>query len=222
MNHTWHNAPTWAIRERRPRRRIDGLAVFDMDGTLFPETTACQQIARTAGNLDVITDLERDYRHGLINSLDFARRASKAWDAQPPDLYRRAFDACPKIGGIEKTLAWLSARSFATCLITMAPGLFADHFKNFDYVYASTYPNHILNPADKPTVVKRLQFLLKIDDANLMAFGDSDSDLPLFAALTHTVAVNATPNLVDVAARAYSGDALYQALQLLGSSVGGS
>lgn len=192
-----------------------GLAVFDMDGTLLPGTTACQQIARAAGDPELIDRLERDYRAGLIDSTRFAVLALESWARAGGDLYRRAFDACPKIGGVTETLAALRARSVTTCLITMAPREFAECFTGFDHVFASTYPTDILNPEDKPVVVRDLQHRLGLDAARTIAFGDSDSDVPLFETLTRTVAVNATSNLVSLAAHRYDGDDLRAALGLV-------
>jgi phosphoserine phosphatase len=190
-----------------------GLAVFDMDGTLLPGTTACQQIALAAGDPETVATLELSYRRGLIDSTTFAQRALASWAAATDDLYQRAFDACPKIGGLTRTLRSLRDRSFVTCLVTMAPRQFAECFAAFDHIYASTYPTRILDPADKPVIVRELQNRLGIDDARTIAFGDSDSDIPLFSALSRTVAVNPTPNLEAVAAHVYRGDDLYEALR---------
>jgi phosphoserine phosphatase len=198
-----------------PDRAPSGLAVFDMDGTLLPGTTACQQIAQAAGDPLLIERLERDYRNGLIDSTQFAELALESWARAGTDLYLRAFETCPKIGGVEAALAGLRAQSMATCLITMAPREFAECFTGFDYVFASTYPTDILDPEDKPVVVRELQQRLGVDDARTIAFGDSDSDVPLFRTLTRTVAVNATPNLTTIAAHRYDGDDIRAALRLV-------
>jgi phosphoserine phosphatase len=192
-----------------------GLAVFDMDGTLLPGTTACQQIALAAGTPEVVASLELDYRRGVIDSTTFAERALESWAVSPTGLFRRAFDACPKIGGLDRTLATLRDRGFATCLVTMAPREFAECFDGFEHVYASTYPTYILDPGDKPVVVRELQARLAVDDGRTIAFGDSDSDIPLFSVLSRTVAVNPTPDLAALAAHTYTGDDLYEALRLL-------
>ncbi|GAA2239747.1 MULTISPECIES: HAD family hydrolase [Kitasatospora] len=197
------------------RQSPAGLAVFDMDGTLLPGTTACQQIALAAGDPTTIDRLEQDYRKGLIDSTRFAELALESWVQAGADLYQRAYDACPKIDGVQRTLDWLRARSVATCLITMSPRQFAACFTGFDYVFASTYPTEILDPEDKPLVVRRLQQQLGLDDTRTIAFGDSDSDVPLFRTLSRTVAVNATPNLAAVAAHRYDGDDIWAALQVL-------
>ncbi|MEU7174575.1 haloacid dehalogenase-like hydrolase [Micromonospora tulbaghiae] len=195
-------------------RRIR-LAVFDLDGTLLPRTTACQQIATAAGDLLTIENLERDYRAGFIDSTTFAERALRSWSHAGESLYQRAFAAAPKIGGVEQALVRLRAHEIVTCLVTMAPRQFAECFPGFDHAYGSIYPTRILNPEDKPSVVRKLQAKLGIDTDAIIAFGDSDSDLPLFGYLHHTVAVNSTPNLAAVAAHRYDGADINQALDLV-------
>ncbi len=192
-----------------------GLAVFDLDGTLLPGTTACRQIALAAGDPETVASLELEYKRGLIDSTTFARRALRSWAAAPGDLYRRAFESSPKIGGLEPALSSLRAASITTCLLTMGPIEFAECFAGFDHVFASRFPERIVNPADKPVIVRELQRSLGVDDARTIAFGDSDSDLPLFSVLHRTVAVNATPNLAAIAAHAYDGDDLTEALRIV-------
>ncbi|WP_434739507.1 HAD family hydrolase [Micromonospora sp. SH-82] len=191
------------------------LAVFDLDGTLLPRTTACQQIAAAAGDPRTIDDLERDFRAGLIDSTVFAERALRSWEHLGEDLYQRAFAAAPKIEGVERALARLRAEGVVTCLVTMGPRQFAECFPGFDHVHGSTYPTRIINPEDKPTVVRELQQRLGIDTDEVIAFGDSDSDFPLFTALRHTVAVNSTPNLAAIAAHRYDGVDIDEALDLV-------
>lgn len=140
------------------------LAVFDMDGTLLPGTTACQQIALAAEAPTVIEQLEHDYRNGLINSTVFAERALESWAHKGDDLYQRAYLAAPKIAGVDRTLRWLRSHGIVTCLVTIAPRQFAECFSDFGHVYASTYPTDILNPEDKPHVVRELQQKLGIGD----------------------------------------------------------
>jgi phosphoserine phosphatase len=192
-----------------------GLAVFDLDGTLLPGTTACQQIALAAGESATVERLERDYRTGLVSTREFAEQALRSWTHAGEDLYRRAYESAPKIGGLEQTLRVLRSQSVTTCLVTMAPGPFAKLFTDFDHVYASTYPSDILEPEDKPRIVQELMHRLGLDDAQTIAFGDADSDLPLFRTLTRTVAVNANPQLASLASRRYDGDDLLAALRLV-------
>ncbi|MFG3284532.1 HAD family hydrolase [Streptomyces sp. NPDC048111] len=191
------------------------LAVFDMDGTLLPGTTACRQIGLAAGDVATVDRLELAYRDQLINSTEFAEQCLVSWARAGMELYRLAFDASPKIGGLARTLERLRDQSVTTCLITMAPRPFAECFPGFDAVFASSYPADILNPEDKPVIVHRLREELGLDPSEVIAFGDSDSDIPLFRTLTRTVAVNSTPNLRELAAHHYDGDDIEDALRLL-------
>ncbi|WP_051717681.1 HAD family hydrolase [Streptomyces sp. NRRL F-5727] len=192
-----------------------GLAVFDMDGTLIPGTTACRQIGLAAGDVATVERLEREYRAGLIDSTAFADHCLTSWERAGDGLYRTAFAGCPKIGGLEEALARLRARSYVTCLITMSPRPFAELFDGFDHVFASTYPTDILDPEDKPLIVDRLRRRLGLRLDQVVAFGDADSDVPLFRALTRTVAVNSTPNLRELAAHHYDGDDIAHALRMV-------
>ncbi|WP_422615607.1 HAD hydrolase family protein [Photorhabdus hindustanensis] len=48
-----------------------------------------------------------------------------------------------------------------------------------------------------------------------VAYGDSDSDLPLFNALTNTVAINGTDKIHEIALIHYEGNNLWQPYQLI-------
>ncbi|GAA3310355.1 hypothetical protein GCM10020295_77230 [Streptomyces cinereospinus] len=183
-----------------------------MDGTLLPDTTACRQIGLAAGDVSAVEQLEQAYRDQLIDSTQFAERCLESWAHAGPGLYRLAFAACPRIGGLDETLAWLRERSVVTCLVTMAPRPFAECFTGFDHVFASSYPHDILNPEDKPEIVRRLRRDLGLEEHEVIALGDSDSDVPLFRTLSRTVAVNASPNLRELAARSYDGDDIRDAV----------
>lgn len=191
------------------------LAVFDLDGTLLPDTTSCREISRAAGRQTVIEDLEAAYDRGEIDSRAFAVTALQCWSDAGPGVYRRAFDTARFIGGIQECLTWLARQRTRTVLVTMAHREFAECFEGFDRVYASSYPDSILNPEDKPRIVKQLMSDMSITPDDVIAFGDSTSDLPLFRTLWHTVAVNASPALTGIAAHHYLGDDLREALRLV-------
>lgn len=195
--------------------RAPALAVFDLDGTLLPDTTSCREIARVVGRHGDIHDLEAAYGRGEIDSRAFAVSALECWSAAGDGVYRRAFDAARFIDGIQDCLTWLRARGTTTVLVTMSHREFAECFEGFDRVFASDYPEDILNPEDKPRIVEQLRSELGIEPDDVIAFGDSTSDLPLFRTLRNTVAVNASPSLAELATHHYDGDDLRKALQLV-------
>lgn len=191
------------------------LAIFDMDGTLIPGTTAAQEIAKTSDTLKEIQALESSYSRGEIDSMQFSHRANEYWHQSGPQLYQQAWEASPKLENISSTLASLRSNGFITCLITMAPIEFARCFQEFDYVYGSNYGKRIINPEDKPNIALNLQRKYQIDLENTFAFGDSHSDIPLFSILTNTLAVNGSPELQELAKAAYVGNDLREATELL-------
>lgn len=191
------------------------LAVFDLDGTLLPDTTSCREIARVVGRHADIEDLEAAYGRGEIDSRAFAVNALRCWSEAGPRVYRQAFDAAHFIGGIQECLTWLREQRTRTVLVTMSHREFAECFDGFDRVCASSYPDNILNPEDKPRIVEQLMSDLGITSDDVIAFGDSTSDLPLFHTLRRTVAVNASPALTGIAAHHYLGDDLREALRLV-------
>ncbi|MFE1763963.1 HAD family hydrolase [Streptomyces angustmyceticus] len=191
------------------------LAVFDLDGTLLPETTSCREIARVVGRHADIHDLEAAYGRGEIDSRAFAVSALRCWSSGGQAVYRRAFEAARFLHGIQDCLAWLRAQGTTTVLVTMSHREFAECFDGFDRIFASDYPHDILDPEDKPLIVERLRAGLGITPDDVIAFGDSMSDLPLFRTLPRTVAVNASPALTELAAYHYRGDDLREALRLV-------
>ncbi|WP_406213002.1 HAD family hydrolase [Streptomyces decoyicus] len=191
------------------------LAVFDLDGTLLPETTSCREIARVVGRHTDIHDLEAAYGRGEIDSRAFAVSALRCWSAGGEAVYRQAFDAARFLHGIPECLTWLRTHGTTTVLVTMSHREFAECLDGFDHIFASDYPDDILNPEDKPLIVEKLRTDLGITADDVIAFGDSTSDLPLFRTLRRTVAVNASPALTALAAHHYQGDDLRGALRLV-------
>lgn len=102
-------------------------------------------------------------------------------------------------------LSDIAERGEHAVLITMSPDFFAQHFARWGMeVFASAFPpppfrrplaeDGILTPADKPRLCAALQQRLGVGE-EVVAYGDSHSDLPLFQVARHTVAVNATAPL---------------------------
>lgn len=186
-----------------------------MDGTLLPNTTACQVIAATANKSLIVLDLEQKYADGLIDSINFAEVALASWVDAGSNVYRMAFERAEKIKGIKRSLDALKQINAATCLVSMAPLAFAQNFTEFDYVFASDFDRgQILNPQDKPLIVEQLRKELGVAPEQVAAFGDSSSDVPLFRVISRTVAVNASAELESLSQHCYRGDNLFEALKL--------
>lgn len=194
------------------------LHVFDLDGTLLRGTTASLEIARAHGCTTQTTAIEADFAAGRLTPHAFATALHQLWQHLDERTVREAFDAAPWMEHIPDVLADIRARGEHSALITLSPDTFARHARDlgFDHIAASRFPSlplsatppdaeGILTPADKVTITDRLLNEAGLRPARRVAYGDSGSDLPLFQALPHTVAVNAVPKLARAAASHFNG-----------------
>lgn len=199
------------------------LHVFDLDGTLLQGTTASLEIARVHGTRDELTRLEAEFAAGRLDTAGFAHRIGVLWRGLTHDTVEHAFLNSPFIGGIAKVIADIRARGERAIVITMSPEFFADRLNRFgfDDTFGSVFPAlpltgdpdpaGILTPGSKVEIADHVLDGYGLTRAQCMAYGDSTSDAPLFAALEHTVAVNATPALAAISSCQYRGDDLWDA-----------
>lgn len=196
--------------------------VFDMDGTLLIRTTACIEIAKVSGTLEQLHVLERQFASGGIDAFCFAQNIGALWGMVDDQVVRTAFEATPKLSNIKAVTSLIRQGGGKSCLITMSPDFYANLFYEygFDFIGASQFPKdaldqmkreHILNPADKTTIVRRWCDQLGFELNKCVAFGDSLSDYLLFKELEHTVSINGDSTLRDLARYQYEGSDLHDA-----------
>jgi phosphoserine phosphatase len=202
------------------------LHVFDMDGTLLPGTTASLEIARQVGGQDWLHALEQDFRQGLLDTKGFAAALHAGWTGLTPQVVLAAFEAAPKLRRIRATVEALHERGDHAAVLSMSPDFFVSRFAayGFDQVIGSRFPalpfrqaldhDGILTFEDKPRLVTEVCDRLGIDPARVVAYGDSQSDVPLFGRAAVSVAVNADHHVSRIASVSYSGDDLFDAYQL--------
>lgn len=190
------------------------LVIFDLDGTIIRDSTAAQAISLAAGTLPEIQLLEAEYRAGHIDSVHFSRRALELWGPDHLTYFSDAWASVAKIDGLNAALSGLRSLGIATCLLTMAPEEFARLVGDFDHIRGSQYGMKILNPEDKPRIAAQIQSAIGADDDDIVALGDSASDVPLFTKYKRTIAVNATEDLLALARHSYSGSNMMDALAL--------
>lgn len=202
------------------------LHVFDMDGTLLPGTTASLEIARAIGGLERLHDLEAAFRRGVLDTKGFAAELHRGWEQLTPEVVRRAFDAAPKLTGIEDLVGLLHDRGDVAVVISMSPDFFVRQFLSygFDEAVGSTFPplpfREELDPAgilsfeDKPKLVHKMCERYGILPARTLAYGDSQSDVPLFKQVGISVAVNADAAVRSLATVHYAGEDLRVAARL--------
>ncbi|HEX3690298.1 MAG TPA: HAD-IB family phosphatase [Solirubrobacteraceae bacterium] len=199
---------------------MTALHVFDMDGTLLRGTTAAIEISRHMGRLEPLAELERGFAAEEISAADFAVETHALWEDLTAELVAEVVAGAPWIDGIEEVCADIAERGEHSMLITMSPDFFARHLgdRGIDVVRASQWPAPpfaapidpagILSPADKVRLTEAERDAQGLPRSACVAYGDSMSDLPLFAVLRNTVAVNADPALERAARVAYRGEDL--------------
>ncbi|PQQ28188.1 hydrolase [Photorhabdus luminescens] len=203
------------------------LHVFDMDGTLLTGTTASLEIARTMNCLTELHLLEKQFSQGDINTKEFATELQFLWSNLQYVDVAEVFHASPWIGGIKEVFNDIRAKGEISMVITLSPDFFAQHLRKFgaDIVVASNFPalpfrepvdpEQILTPESKLQIVKKYVQEYELNLEKCVAYGDSDSDLPLFNALTNTVAINGTDKIREIALIRYEGNDLWQPYQLI-------
>lgn len=196
---------------------MTALHVFDMDGTLLRGTTAAIEISRRIGRLEPLAELERSFAAEEISPSDFAVEVRELWAELTAELVAEVVAGAPWIDGIEDVCADITERGEHSMLITMSPDFFAEHLaeRGIDVVRASQWPAPpfaapidpagILSPADKVRLTEAERAAQGLPRSACVAYGDSMSDLPLFAVLQNTVAVNADAALERAARLAYRG-----------------
>ncbi len=198
---------------------MNKLYVFDMDGTLLPETTANIELARVMGKEKELRYLEKLFTHGEIDTFGFAKEIFDLWGMPPKEVVREAFMSTKKMENIEQTVNNIKKAQDMVALITMSPDYYANYFYEygFDFIFASRFPknvsdsmdySHILRPEDKPMIVKMLCERLNLDMTNVVAFGDSMSDYPLFDVVEQTISVNGDDRINNCARYSYQGNDL--------------
>jgi phosphoserine phosphatase len=189
-----------------------GIVAFDLDGTLVPNTTVCLHLGPWIGNHD-IGELERLYDLGQITNTEVAERDAAFYANHHRDEVWRQLDQLPLIAGLNETLTWLKGRRLvpivATVTMSLASEYLCDRFgfaagsgcelaETADGVLLGKVARHF-SAHDKPTFVERIAQEHGLGLEDVLAIGDSTSDLPLFRAVGFSIALNASANARAVA-----------------------
>lgn len=179
---------------------------FDVDGTLVPGTTSSAHMARLLGTVDAVVRAEDAYARGEIDNAEVSEIDAHGWkgftEAEAGDWLAEL----PLIDGIPETLAWCRAHHIVPALATLAwtpIGRYLAATYGFAFhggpeleVWDSRYTGRIARHFDefdkRDFALERARVLGIAADA-CVAVGDSRSDLPLFASVRTSIALNATP-----------------------------
>ncbi|WP_338698349.1 HAD-IB family phosphatase [Streptomyces sp. Q6] len=206
----------------RPR-----LHLFDLDGTLLPGTSAPVEISRQLGLEAETLALDVEIGAQRIGPPEYARRIHALWSGLTADHVAAAFDGAPWLVGIRETWAEIRERGDYCAVVSLSPSFFVERLIGWGAhaAYGSRFPAvpftepvdsaGVLSAAAKVKIADRLCEEFGVDRADCVAYGDSLSDVDLFAAVPVSVAVNADRHLVGLATHSYVGRDLRKAYELV-------
>lgn len=179
------------------------VASFDMDGTLIHGTTSNLFFAELLHVEKEVIDLEDKLKKGDIDSNTFMVVVSQIMDKLTVEYIRENFDLLPIIDGIQETLQYLRSANIVPILVTTSNILFAECFKEkfgFEQVFGTVHeilPNGrigigktVCSSNHKIQHVQELVEGLGGTMSEVIAIGDSFSDVPLFSRVGCSVAFN--------------------------------
>ncbi|MEV5607081.1 HAD-IB family phosphatase [Streptomyces sp. NPDC052225] len=206
----------------RPR-----LHLFDLDGTLLPGTTAPVQISRQLGLEAEALALDVEIGAQRIGPPEYARRIHALWSGLTADHVTAAFDGAPWLQGIRETWAQIREHGDYCAVVSLSPSFFVERLTGWGAhaAYGSRFPAvpftepvdpaGVLSAAAKVKIADRLCEEFGVERADCIAYGDSLSDVELFATVPVSVAVNADQHLVGLATHSYVGRDLRKAYELV-------
>ena len=189
-----------------------GIVAFDLDGTLVPNTTVSLHLGAWVGNNE-IEELERLYALGHITNREIAERDATFYKNRRRDEVRRQLEHLKLIKGLEDTIAWLKTRSLVPVVATVTMSIAADFLcdrygfdagsgcdlaETNDGVLLGTIARHFA-AEDKVKFVAEIAERLGVGFGDVVAIGDSTSDIPLFQASGFAIALNASSNARNAA-----------------------
>ncbi|MFG2882925.1 HAD family hydrolase [Streptomyces sp. NPDC048297] len=207
------------------------LHLFDLDGTLLHGTTAPVEISRQLGREAETVALDRAIAEGRIGPPEYATRVHDLWADLTEAQVRAAFEAAPWLARIREVWAEIRNTGDYCAVVSLSPSFFVERLLGWGAhaAYGSRFPSvpftepvdpaGVLSAPAKVTIADRLCAELGVARADCVAYGDSQSDRDLFAAVPVSVAVNADAHLTGVATHSYTGRDLWDAYELVSRPV---
>lgn len=196
------------------------LHVFDMDGTLL-RGAAVEEISRHLGCFEPASAIEQAYLRGeLVDEPKFWDDVLALWAEAGEQDFDAAFLASPWMAGLPEMFADIADRGEHSVVISQSPLFIVRRLeqwgaqRTFATMVEQGVPcqiDQLLSQQAKVEITMQLLAELALTPSDCVAYGDSISDIELFRALDHTVAVNATPVIRDLAAHIYDGTDMWQA-----------
>lgn len=183
------------------------LVVVDMDGTLVPGTSALAHLSSRLGHEPLIDGLEHQLAQGLVTDRDVAETYARSYRGVALADAAQQMSRIPLLDDISTGVELLRGRSVDAVIVTVSWSFAAQALADlwgFTHAYGAdleldsttghftgTVARHF-RPQDKALVVEQHCQRAGISMEQVVAIGDSRSDLPLFQAVGFSVALNAT------------------------------
>jgi phosphoserine phosphatase len=181
------------------------LVSFDLDGTLFPDTTTCLELGRHLGHFERIRELEARYARFEISNTDVAEQIAEDYRDQDIATVEQAVLGIPLIGGFQETIRVLKAHNIHILIVTVT-GSFAARALVREYGldgyagatmgedngrFTGRIERHF-EESEKIAYIRNFAAGHGFDLQRCVAVGDSRSDIPLFRNVGLAIALNAT------------------------------
>jgi phosphoserine phosphatase len=182
------------------------LFCFDLDGTLIRGTSSSQHLAERLGHAESLMQLEARYARNEISNQVVADESAFHFKGRSANEIAKLMEGVPLIDGIEATMAKLRDKRITTLLSTVTWRFAAAPIaKRFGFAEFSGTEMHADSTGILSGVVSRhfdefdkREFVIHFCEAHgipasqVVAVGDSRSDIPLFKWAGFSVALNAS------------------------------
>lgn len=184
------------------------LISFDMDGTLTLGTTCLQYYVKKLNQENKAKELEDLYRNNVIDDYEIADKYAEILKGIDRKLFDKWTGEIPRMKNIKEAINVLKSLGFVVGITSVGPIFSSEYFKvNFGFDFASGSEHkfingihsgemiHTLTGKDKVTILERISKNNKIKMTEIIAIGDSRSDIPIFERVGFKIALNADENL---------------------------
>ncbi len=197
------------------------LAVFDLDGTLTTEKSIWEHIHRALGTWENnAEEFQRLFHQGSISYQEFCERDAMVWKGMRIDDLKGIADSVPYQKGVSELTTFLRGKGLRLAAVSSGLSILARRIEkdlNLDFSVANDLlvEKGIVTGKVRVNVahdgkgywMKKLMGLLGVRSREIIAIGDSQGDLDMFAFAGFRVAVNSSSTELDETADAVLGTA---------------
>ncbi len=205
------------------------LVSFDMDKTLTRDSSVFVFLMTFLGRKDVADDFQKRYDLGKISDRDVATEFAKVMTGIRGNYLKEIIDTIPLIDGIEKSLKILHKNGFVVGITSVGPSFAIERMCErfgFDFSIGTEHIfkngihtgkiGHLVALEDKPNEVIKMAKKFGIASfEQIVAVGDSRSDVELFKKVGFSIAINATKEAKDAASFSIETDNLVDVVEII-------